>query len=292
MVMVKFLSTVGRSNAVEIAKELIRRGADWSIKAPDSGLTCFDAAFEEDNEDIITFLLQHYQENLLQLYGRHCLHAVLQEADYLLCEEDEESDSDSDSEDEDSSIEHEKRTITKVVLKVGTLTMEQFLGVLAGLVSSEPESIRTGDDERAMPVHISCRSNAPIDVTRFLIDQDEVVLQISDDTGSLPLHAACESEGVSLGNIELLLERGGIGTLCARNRNGALPLHVLCEAKPSVDKVKFVVRSYLKAASIRLDDGSLPVMLAVTSSSSEEVIYELLKNYPEALAYMQSYYQN
>lgn len=124
---------------------------------------------------------------------------------------------------------------------------------------------------------------------QFLTAQDAATLHYSDSTGNLPFHAACGA-GASREVMEHLIECGGPGMLCARDYDGALPLHLLCKSKPSLDVVQFLIRSYSRAVSSRTETGDLPIMLAITHGASKDVIFELLKANPAALAYMQSFF--
>ena len=110
-----------------------------------------------------------------------------------------------------------------------------------------------------------------------------------DSAGSLPVHAACRG-GASLEKIKLLIEKGGVGMLCARDNQCALPLHILCQSMPSVDVVKYMLKLYPISVTEKTSVGALPLMLACESSASESVLQELLTAHPEALAKMKTYY--
>ena len=189
-----------------------------------------------------------------------------------------------------------KRAITstennKVQLPVGTLTVDEFLTLLVSIHShsQDTDSIHSQDSTRALPIHIACHGNALIQVFRFLVTQDEATLHMMDSAGSLPIHAACRG-GASLDKIKILLEKGDVGTLCARDNQCALPLHVLCQSEPMVDVVKYLLKMYPISVSERTGVGALPLMLACESSASESVLQELLTAHPEALDKMKTHY--
>ena len=161
------------------------------------------------------YLLEQYKEKVLKQEGRLSLHAILREF--------------TNTED------------NKVQLPVGTLTVDEFLTLLVSIHSQDTDSIHSQDDNRAWPLHIACRANAPIKVLRFLAEQDAAVLFMNDNAGYLPIHAACRG-GAPLEKIKFLIEKGGVGTLCARDNQCALPLHVLCQSQPSVDVVKYLLK--------------------------------------------------
>jgi len=67
-----------------------------------------------------------------------------------------------------------------------------------------------------LPLHVACRTLAPIPVLRFLVDQDPSTLQVPDDTGSLPIHTACRA-GAPVVTLQFLVEKGGAETVCVRD---------------------------------------------------------------------------
>ena len=163
------------------------------------------------------YLLEQYKEKVWKQEGRLSLHAILGEA---------------------TNLEN-----NKVQLPIGTLTVDELLTLLVSIHSQDTDSIRSQDGNRALPLHIACRANAPIKVLRFFVEQDAATLYMMDSAGSLPIHDACRG-GASLEKIKFLVEKGGVGTLCARDNQCALPLHVLCQSKPSVDVVKYMLKLY------------------------------------------------
>ena len=178
---------------------------------------------------------------------------------------------------------------TKCRCQLVLVTVDQLLTLLVAIHSQDTDAIRCQDDNRALPLHIACHGNAPIQVFRFLVGQDEATLYMMDSTGSLPIHAACRG-GVSLENIKFLIEKGGVGTLCARDNQCALPLHILCQSQPTVDVVKYMLKTYPISVSEQTSAGALPLMLACESSASESVLQELLTAHPKALDKMKTYY--
>ena len=209
------------------------------------------------------YLLGQYKEKVWKQEGGLSLHAILREATYLEGNE--------------------------VQLLVGALTVDQLHTLLVSIHSQDPDVIRRQDVHRALPIHIACRANAPIKVLRFFVDQDATTLFMIDNTGALPIHKACRG-GASLKKVTYLIEKGGVGTLCARDNQCALPLHILCQSKPSVDVVKYLVKLYPIALSEKTSLGALPFMLACENSASESVLQELLTAHPEALDTMKTYY--
>jgi len=271
---------------LEVVQELVSRGADWSYKSPDTGMTPFDAACDNGYDRIREYLQQRYQQdldNLAQIEGRSPLHVILQQAKYT----------EEIVEEEEAGEDGERTVLTttkKVSIRLGSVAIDAFLSILASIISGDPNAIRSQDEDRSLPLHIACRARAHVEVIRYLTSEDAVTLHYTDNTGSLPIHAACGA-GSSLENIQHLVEvGGGAVTLCARDHECALPLHSLCKAKPSVDVVQFMIRSYSKAVSARTESGDLPIMLAIQHQASEDVIFELLKANPGALIYMKEYF--
>jgi len=231
---------------VGVVQELVSHGADWSYRTP-GGNTPYNLARSSGHTGAMEYLEQHYLKNVAQIEGRLGLLLVLREAEYSI-EEVEEEEEDTDDESNDERI---VRTIKNVSIRLGSVEIDTFLSMLASIVSDDPDAICSQDQDRALPVHLACRTRAHVEVVKFLVAQDAVTLHLSDNTGALPIHAACAG-GAPLEAIQHLVEvGGGAVTLCARDRDAALPLHLLCKSKPAVDAIKFLVSSYPRSVSSR-----------------------------------------
>lgn len=64
------------------------------------------------------------------------------------------------------------------------------------------------DEGCSLPLHITYRTGAHVEVVRLLTSQDAATLHYTDNTGSLPIHAA-SGAGYSLETIQHLVEVGG-----------------------------------------------------------------------------------
>ena len=180
------------SNKLDVVKELVQRGADIFAKGEDDK-TPLDQAKENDGAtEVAEYLLEQYKDKVWKQEGRLSLHAILGEA---------------------TNLEN-----NKVQLPIGTFTVDELLTLLVSIHSQDADSIRIQDGNRALPIHIACRANAPMKVLRFFVEQDTATLYMMDSAGSLPIHAACRG-GASLEKFKYLIEKGGVGTLCARDNN-------------------------------------------------------------------------
>ena len=256
------------SNKLDVVKELVQQKADIFSKGRNEE-TPFDQAaynkgYYEMVDDLLDYLLEQYRAKVWEQEGRLSLHAILREAIYV--------------------------ENNKVRVPIGTLTVDQLLTLLVSIHSQDPDAIRSQDGNRALPIHIACRANAPFKVLCFLVGQDASTLFMVDIAGSLPIHAACRGSGTSLEKIKFLIEKGCVSLLCARDNQCALPLHILCQSQPSVDVVKYMVKLFPISVSEKTSLGALPFMLACECSASESVLQELLTAHPEALVTMKTYY--
>ena len=247
---------------LDVVKELVKRGADIFAKGHDES-TPFDRAKRMRASEVAEYLLEQYKEKMWEREGRLSLHAILNESTNL--------------------------GNNNIQLPVGTLTVDELLTLLVSIHAQDTDSIRSQDGNRALPLHLACRFNAPIQVLRFLVLQDTSTLHMMDSAGSLPIHDACRG-GASLEKIKFIVEKGGVGLLCARDNQCALPLHILCQSIPSVDVVKYMVKLYPISVSEKTSLGALPLMLACECSASESVLQVLLTAHPEALVTMKTYY--
>ena len=246
-------------------KNWLKRGADI-FSMSDEGKTPLDQANRKGRKEVAEYLLELYEEKVLDQEGQLSLHAVLGDA---------------------TNLEN-----NEVQLPIGAVSVDELLTLLESIHSQDPDAIRRQDRNRALPIHIACRANAPIQVLCFLVGEDASTLFMVDSAGSLPIHAACRGCGASLEKIKLLIEKGDVGLLRARDNQCALPLHVLCQSQPSVDVVKYMVKLYPMSVSEKTSLGALPFVLACECSASESVLQVLLTAYPEALDAMQTYYSS
>lgn len=250
------------SDQLDAVQVLIQRGADIFSR----GEYDKTALEQTQSSEIVSFLLEQYKERIVSSEGDLSLHAILEEAAY------------SES--------------TEVNLKIGELAIDRFVSLLESILLQEPDWIRSQDRNhgRDLPIHVACRTNAPLKILRFLVKQDPVTLYLINSHGCLPIHEACRCGEMPLEKIKYLVATGGEGTLCARDTRCALPLHVSCESKPPVEVVKYLLKMHPKSVSEKTSEGALPFMLATECEASADVLHVLLTAHPDALAVMKKYY--
>ena len=174
----------------------------------------------------------------------------------------------------------------RVSLPLGKLTVDYFQTLLQCFPDS---SLRSPDNNGALPLHIACRTGAPIEIVHPLVLRHAAALHTRTNNGDLPLHAACRAAAPSLDAIRFLAEQD-LNAVQAPNNNGALPLHLLCGRKPQVQTVKYLLSLFEGALAMPTHQGHLPLMLACMTLACESVIQVLLTAYPDALIYMQEHY--
>ena len=214
------------------------------------------------------FFIELYGNKLTQEHGRLALHAVLMAAEYLFIEE--------------RNFRPPLNSL-RIHLQLGKLTLQHFRTLLSTL---DAELIRNRNDSGKLPIHIACRTKAPVEVLALMAEQDVATLQMADDTGALPIHACCFGL-VDDSNVRFLVEHGGVGTLAARNRDGALPLHLLCGSTyPPLRTVQYMIQSFSGSVAAQTNTGQYPFMIAACESStaSLSVVYELVRTNPDLVA--------
>lgn len=269
--------------SLEVTEELLNRGTNPCERDKDDW-TPFDLAFSNNQPVVYRRILQHYREQVAETYERQSLIAILKEAGYIEVEE-----------------RRYNETVARklITLPVGRLTIQLMLEVLLFLVSRVPDMIRAQDNHRSIPLHILCQdaADAPVHLVRWLAEQDPTTLHYGNSFGRLPLHVASHARA-PVETIRFLVEQGGVGTLCARDRVGSLPLHCMNNIDAAaglrfpplppikVDAVEYMIKSYPKAVATPNGNGELPLMLACQSSAPEEILFVLLKAYPQSIDYM------
>ena len=246
------------------------------------GETALDVAVRTNHAAVVVgYLLQRYAENVTAHEGSRAIHAILRAATYSYVP---------------SQNFHPPLALEQLLvqLPLGKLTMDHFRTLLQ---SFAPHNlIRSRDVNGRLPLHVAASLDTPNEIFRLLAHEDPAALHTRDSTGAMPLHAACQAAlPSSKYTIPLLVELYSAAAH-SPNHDGFLPFHLLCRANdPPVDAVKYLLRHSPGFVSVTTPDGALPVMLAceaTTSSSSLDVLQELLTAHPGALVYMRRYYSS
>ena len=254
---------------IDAMRELILHGANI-CSVDHIGLTPFDLAFYDSQEEAADLLVEMYSSRLSQHEeGRLALHALLLIAEYSF----EDCDDDNDE--------------LHVKIELGTLEWKHWRTLL---LSVDEELLRQRDDSGKLPIHIACQAKAPVEVLTALVERDPATLHVADRAGCLALHECCcrfrdTKEWTSA--LRFFVDRGGVGTLAARNRDGALPLHVLCGASTTTSSqplplVQSLIQGFPGALSTRTNAGLYPFMIAASNSSLSSlcVLYEVVRANP------------
>lgn len=239
-------------NRSDLVQVLTTVGADVTAVHSRLGYTAFDnarPAFFRDGragvvEGVVHDLLQHYRNMVLGAEGLLSLHSMLQGATYLYV-----------STKTDKSF-HPPLSNLQMKLPLGTLWMNHVMALFQ--MFDVNNMIRVRDDNGSVPLHIACQKGAPVEILRMLVYSDEV--------------------SSAAGGRENLAMKTRI-----RDHSGSLPIHTLLATKPSVAAVKVLLEAHPDSLSTRTTNGNYPLMIACESSASVDVIFELLKGYPDLI---------
>ena len=262
--------------SIDVLRELFLHNA---IMCPidKHGWTPFDVALAWKRGEVTEFLIQSYSDRFLSQQdevGRLALHALLRTAEYTFAERRE-------------FVEFfTPLHPLQVKIQLGTLEWMHFRALL---LSVDEELFRIRDDSGKLPIHVACQTNAPVEVLAALVDRDSATLHMADHAGALPLHEYCcgYTTSVCTSALRYLVERGGVGTLAARNREGAVPLHVLCGAsmtatRPPLLAIQYMIQSFPGSLGMRTNAGMYPFMIAARNASmgALSVVYEIVRANP------------
>jgi hypothetical protein len=112
--------------------------------------------------------------------------------------------------------------------------MEDVNAVLANYTQKDlQEAVLLKDNSAWLPIHYACWNNAPVEVIRLLLDNDDdkkTILE-KDNIGRLPIHVACLTRA-TVEVIQLLLDSDAEKkSIFERDNEGRLPIHLACEGK-------------------------------------------------------------
>jgi len=272
------------AKSAAVAEELLRRGANIFERTNNTNRTPFDHAIARNRPAVSQCNLNHYREKFAETHGSLSMHALFKEANYVEVEERRNG---------------EIVRKTMIDLRVGRLTIQQMLETLQFLLLQNRDMVSTS--RRSTPLHILCKDagEAPIELMRWLVEQNLQMVNNTDSFGRLPLHLACHARA-SAETVRYLVEQSP-GTRYARDHDGSLPLHLMLtrvasattvatnddnapsSPPPKVDAVEYLIKVFPGSVPMRNGSGKLPFLLACQSSAPTDVLFVLLKAYPEAI---------
>ena len=248
-----------RSN-MEIVRLLFYSNRDSIFAQDKDGDTPLDSALQTGRHDIVNYLLDRYREAVFEREGHHSIHSVLRGATYT----------------------NDGNGGLKALLPIGKLPETQLLNLLRSLLarSSSAPILQIVDSENGdTPLHIACKTRAPISVVRLLVETNALPVQIANRSiGALPIHVACDNRAAAREVIQLLVESGGADTLQKRDSSGALPVHIACGAG-ALDSVIRLLAEGGGAVTLQERDGNgaLPIHASCRAGAALESI-QLLVN--------------
>jgi len=292
---------------LEIVQELVGRGADMFAKDT-VGITPFDLANVRNQTAVVNYLLRLYATAVYERDGDVSMHSILRRATYKYFPR------------KNRGIPGLVGRLTLVGLPLGRLKTDHMRTLFQLFRSFDSNLIRIEDDNGGLPLHTACQFRAPVEIVTLLAEQEELALRVlgsagatplhiacrfnaqddevirflveraprmlhaRDNNGFLPVHAACQG-GASVRSIRRLVERGGDWTVSDRNnQSGDLTLHCLLSgSSPTVEAVEYLLRRSPETTSATNGAGVLPLWLACGASAPEDVVYVLLRKYPDAL---------
>jgi hypothetical protein len=140
----------------------------------------------------------------------------------------------------------------RIILPLGKLTLKHLRTLLHTLDS---ELIRTGDDTGKLPIHIDCRTNAPVEVMALILELDPAALRIADFTGALPIYSLCGST-----------------------------------AATEYASVRYLIQCFPGSVAVQTNAGDYPFMVATSTSDSSSallgMVYELVRADPGLIQIM------
>lgn len=220
-------------------------GADASA-VDNKNRTAFDRAALIGNTNIMDHLLQYYQNQVANTGGHLALHGIFQRATYVRKTK------------EFGKWFHPPLNDLGMRVPVGTLPVNYVSALVQSFDTNN--MIRRRDEAGSVPLHLACRNGAPLEILRLLLRLDD----------EMAAAAAAQVEG------PLLTPR-------CRDHAGALPIHNLLTAKPRVAPVQLLLQSHPASASKRKMNGDYPLMIACESGASVDVVFELLRAYPDLI---------
>lgn len=131
------------------------------------------------------------------------------------------------------------------------------------------------------PLHIACKSKAPLAVIRLLFNMFPDVVTKKDADGKLPLHFACSANAPE--TIFFLLSRYP-ESVSEKDNEGNLPLHLCMKSGVNATDLKKLLVAHPSGLKTTNNAGRLPIHCAASqSTTSPEVMKLLIELHPESV---------
>jgi len=301
------------AESVAVAEELLRRGANMFERTKINNRTPFDEAVATNQPALYQCILDHYLEKFAETHGSLSLHALFEEAKYVEVGERKMVD-----------LCVGQLTIQQMLVSLQFLLLQDPnmicaqdihrstplhvlckdagdapIELVRWLVEQHLLSMQASDGAGRLPLHVASHARAPVATLQYLVNRGGVEkLRARDHDGALPLH--------------LLLTGFASATAAANNNNNNAPSSpppnasseddandvesedttatLTQEDESLLDAVKYLVTMHSRSAEIRNDDEEIPLMMACHSSAPADVLFVLLKTFPDLAAYLKTYY--
>jgi ankyrin repeat protein len=94
----------------------------------------------------------------------------------------------------------------RYMLHQNVLDTDDVVEIVEDLVSRNPDSLATCDQDGSLPLHVACRRGASFAIVQSLVDHNQASVKSVTPQGDLPLFLACEIPVPSLDTIFLLMK--------------------------------------------------------------------------------------
>ena len=131
------------------------------------------------------------------------------------------------------------------------------------------------------PFHIACQFNPRSSVLEALLEVAPKGLQVTDKYGCTPLHLACENNAPGE-VLEMMTENYAMACI-ASSQAGATPLHLALENRVHLPKIKVLVKTQESVLSIRDVEGRTPLHVAIENECDARIVKFLVKTFPKGL---------
>lgn len=156
------------------------------------------------------------------------------------------------------------------------------LDVVKWLMEEDAGMITTLNRLKRSPFHIACQFNPRSEVLDALLRTAPTGLEVRDKYGCTPLHLACENNA-PVEVLEMMVDRYPLACTTPSSA-GATPLHLALENRVPLHKIKPLVKGQEESVlSIRDVEGRTPLHTAVENECDAKMIKFLVRCYPESL---------
>ena len=156
------------------------------------------------------------------------------------------------------------------------------------LLRSNPSAAREEDECGSMLLHWAVYMDAPLETVQFIYNENKSAVRVPGNSGHLPLHFTIfgfeTDREINFDVVQYLFDAFEEGAI-AKTSKGNTFMHMMCQTDRAVptEWLEMLMLKYPHSASVKNDNGLLPIHLLAEHCRSKEQLDLLVNTYPKGV---------